>query len=274
MGSEGFIKRGLRDTRRVMQSSLIAGLVLTVVVELGQSTFVEEEGDRLGIIAVTLISFCVVILVVALFQLVRAPFRQREEARHEIERLSERIDRRPSFSLEVLGLGVTPTENMAAFMNQPMVSSGSLGVTVAGFRLTNKTQHTLQLFFRIHVPFSEGKTEWFWLNGDWRSESSFVDDSSSDIATIVDPKDLRDRYLNSPIHVTGEQTITGTLLFLHRLAGVLGHKFDHERTSQLELTDHFSDSTWLIPIDGNMSISEDDLPKYLVEWVDDSADAR
>ena len=77
---EGMWRRGFRDAWRVMGASVVVGLVLGVATGAAQEVFV-SEGDGLGAAVVVAGVFAGVLLLVAIFQVARAPFRQRDEAR-------------------------------------------------------------------------------------------------------------------------------------------------------------------------------------------------
>jgi hypothetical protein len=96
--------RGLRDTKRVMGASIAVALLLGIATDVSQERFV-PDGDEFGTAAVGLLVFVAVLLLVALFQFARTPFRQRDEARGALNTHLE--EEHPALHVDVTVFDVT-----------------------------------------------------------------------------------------------------------------------------------------------------------------------
>lgn len=170
--------------------------------------FWEEAQDPLW-------SLGAIVAVLFVWALVFVPIRQLRAERRQNDRLVQLVERRPSFSVECLGFGATPKENLPAFMEQKMITPGSTCYTVSNFRVTNRSDRKLQLFYRLLVFLKEGDWPALWLQGNWRDTTVIVDDSNTKIASLGLPAQFRDGYFSSPLELEGEQTVTGSLV-VHR----------------------------------------------------------
>lgn len=150
------------------------------------------------------------------------------------------------FSVAAQGMSLNDKEHSVAFRDQPWIRPGSLLVSFINFRITNKSGRDLELFYDLLVPFSSGKPDQLWLHGNWKDETILVE-APSELDRVLPPRELRERFLNSPLRLPVGATITGEPLFIDGMAEALGHVFDWNRPAILRIRDHVTDSVWRIP---------------------------